>query len=85
MRQKRYYLSHKLQRISKTVEHCTFAFRKRLAAAVAYVATLLAAVNTDVSTTRLSPCRTVWIVAKYFTGIHKLTPFSSFGVLKGCQ
>jgi hypothetical protein len=85
MSQKRYYLSHKFYRILKTIEHCTFAFRKRPAANVAYVATLLETVNTYVSTIQLSPCRTGWIVAKYFTGIHKLTPFSSFVVLKGCQ
>jgi len=85
MSQKRYHLSHKFYRILKAIKYCTFAFRKRLAAEVAYVATLLETVNTDVSTIQLSPCRTVWIVAKYFTGIHKLTPFSSFGVLKGCQ
>jgi hypothetical protein len=85
MSQKRYYLSHKFYRILKTIEHCTFAFRKRLAANVAYVATLLETVNTDVSMIQLSSCRTVWIVAKYFTGIHKLTPFSSLSVLKGCQ
>jgi hypothetical protein len=85
MRQKRYYLSHKFYRILKAIEHCTFAFRKRPVANVAYVATLLETVNTYVSTIQLSPCRTGWIVAKYFTGIHKLTPFSSFVVLKGCQ
>jgi hypothetical protein len=85
MSQKRYYLSHKFHRILKAVEHCTFAFRKRLVADVAYVATLLETVNTNVSAIQLSSCRTVWIVAKYFTGIHKLTPFSSFAVLKGCQ
>jgi hypothetical protein len=77
MSQKCYYLSHKFHRISKAVEHCASAFRKRLVAEVAYVATLLATVNTHVSTTKLSSCRTVWIVTKYFTGIHKLTPFSS--------
>jgi hypothetical protein len=85
MSQKRYYLSHKFHRISKTIEHCTFTFCKRLAAEVAYVTTLLETVNTNVSTIRLSSCRTDWIVAKYFAGIHKLTPFSSFSVLKGCQ
>jgi hypothetical protein len=85
MSQKRYYLSHKFYRILKAIEHCTFAFRKRLVANVAYVATLLETVNTNVSTIQLSSCRTVWIVAKYFTGIHKLTPFSSLSVLKGCQ
>jgi hypothetical protein len=85
MSQKRYYLSHKFYRILKAIEHCTFAFRKRLAAEAAYVATLLETVNTNVSTIQFSPCGTGWIVAKYFTGIHKLTPFSSFAVLKGCQ
>jgi hypothetical protein len=85
MSQKCYHLSHKFHRILKAIEHCTFACRKRLAADVAYVATLLETVNTNVSTIQLSSCRTVWIVAKYFTGIHKLTPFSSLSVLKGCQ
>jgi hypothetical protein len=85
MSQKRYYLSHKLHRISKTIEHCTFAFRKCFATEVAYITAFLETVNTYVSTIQLSPCRTVWIVAEYFIGIHKLTPFSSFGVLKGCQ
>jgi hypothetical protein len=73
--QKRYHLSHKSHRVSKTVKHCAFALCKRLAADTADVAPLLAAVNTDVATTNLASCRTVWTVAEFLTGIHKLTPF----------
>jgi hypothetical protein len=85
MSQKRYHLSYKFYRIFEAIEHCTFALRKCLATNMAYVAMLLETVNTNVSAIQLSSCRTGWIVAKFFTGIHKLTPFISFGVLKGCQ
>jgi hypothetical protein len=82
--QKCYHLSHKLHRISKVpayagIEHCAFTLCKCLAASMTYVSFLLAAMNANVTTIRFSSCRTVWIVAEYFTGIHDLTPFI-FGV-----
>jgi hypothetical protein len=83
--QKRYHLSYELHRISKAIEHCAFAIRECLSTLTADVTPLLEAMDTDVAMTRFSSCRTVWIVAEYFTGIHLLTPFSYFCVLKGCQ
>jgi hypothetical protein len=76
--QKRYHLSYELHRISKTIEHCPFAFRKCFATDIAYIALFFEAVNAYVTMTHLSSCGTVWIVAEYLTGIHLLTPFVFF-------
>jgi len=74
--QESYYLYHKIRWITKTIEHCTFAFCERLAANMTYISVLFAAVNANVTTIHFSSCRTVRIVAEYLTGIHKMTPFS---------
>ena len=73
--QKSYHLYHKIRWIPKTIEHCTFAFCERLAANVTYVSSLFAAVNANVTTIHFSSCRTIWIVAEYYTGIHDYDSF----------